>query len=365
MQSNISISREFINTRRNVEYILSKLPSRDRSLYKRFDAVRRDYFRSYWQAVANDINADIENLGYDYFRLVKDGKKTFVRYGEVMLDDHLTLAIAGNKPLVNKLLKEAGYHVPEFCEYKPETLSTALSFMHQHRGNFVVKPANASGGGRGITTKVNNRTRLVKSSYKAAIHSTGSKLIIEKEHSGKNCRLLYLNGEFIDALQRDAPAVTGDGKNSIRNLIRNENNKRLEALSPYALSPLTIDLDTRYTLLNQGLSLNDVPTKGQKLRVKTATNQCSRFENHTVKNSIHPSIVDYGRNISRVINVTLSGVDLMINDHSVAVEDSGCIVNEINTTPGLHHHELISSPRDKVNVGSIVVNYIFDNEESR
>ncbi len=360
MQSNMSISREFINTRRNVEYILSKLPSRERSLYKQFDAIRADYFRSYWDTVAQDINSTIEDIGYDYYRLTKNNIATYVRYGEVMLDDHLTLAIAGNKPLVNQLLKESNYRVPEFCEYKPETISSALSFMGQHRGNFVVKPANGSGGGRGITTKVNNRTRLIKSSYKAAIHSTGSRLIIEKEHSGKNYRLLYLNGEFIDAIQRDPPGIIGDGKHSIENLIRDENTKRLQALAPYALSPLTIDLDTRYTLLHQGLSLKDVPVEGQKIKVKTATNQCSRFENHTVKNSIHPDIVDYGRSISKVINVTLSGVDLMIDDHTLPLTESGCVVNEINTTPGLHHHELISCPANRVNVGSIVISYIFD-----
>ena len=61
-----------------------------------------------------------------------------------------------------------------------------------------------------------------------------------------------------------------------------------------------------------------------------------------------------------MINVEFSGVDLMIEDHSLPLQESGCVVNEINTTPGLHHHALVEDEQNATRVGQVVINYIFD-----
>lgn len=353
-----AIGREYTFARRNLEFILSRMPSWERTCYRRFAARRSQYFNTYWHAVADTVDAEIESIGYDFFRLRRNGRVTYVRHGEVMLDDHLTLEIAGNKPLISKLLAEQGFSVSPFFEYRPETIKLAYAFMCQQGGNYVVKPAAGSGGGRGITTKVNSRKRLIDASFKAAIHSTGNRLVIEREHSGNNYRLLYLNGKFLDAIRRDPPAVTGDGKSTLTELIRKETRERLECRETQALSPLTIDLDTRYTLSDRAQSLWQVIPTGHRIQVKTATNQNSRRENHVVRTCLHPSIIEYGRRISEIINVTLSGVDMMINDHAAPLEESGCVVNEINTTPGLHHHDLVSSTTDRSDVGAVIADYI-------
>lgn len=360
-----AIGREITSARCAFEFVLSKLPSWERDSYRRFAARRLSYFHNYWHRVATSVGSEIDDVGYGFYRLRKNGLVTYVRHGEVMLDNHLTLEMAGNKPLISRLLGEQGYSVPEFFEYRPDTLYRAYSFMRENGSNFVVKPAVGSGGGRGITTKINSRKRLVNASFKAAIHSSGNRLLIEKEHSGKNYRLLYLNGIFLDAIQRESPSVTGDGKSTLGELIREENRRRLESDNVEALSPLTIDLDARYTLVDRSLSLNHVASAGQKIEVKTATNQNSRWENHSVRESVHPSIIEYGSQISKDISVALSGVDMMIDDHKAPLEGSGCLVNEINTTPGLHHHDLISSADEKLDVGAMIVDYIFRQEDAR
>ncbi len=344
--------------RRGFEQGRTVLFSKDWRLKNRFEAPRDVFFNDYWTKVAASVGADIDSVGYGYFRLQRDGKTTFVRRGEVMLDDHITLNIAGNKPLVHQLLKEQKYAVPEYHEYDLSSISSAESFMNARGGNFVVKPASGAAGGWGITTKINSTNRLRQSSYKASAFS--SKLIIEQELPGENYRLLYLNGEFIDAIRRDSPGVTGDGISTLQELIDQENEARLNSSTPYALSPLTTDLDCLYTLADRGASLEDVPDKGERVEVKTTTNQYSRYENHSVVDEIHPSIVDYGREISKVINVTLSGVDVMMTNCTLPLVESDCVVNEINTTPGLHHHALVSDQEKEVAVGPMIIDYIFE-----
>lgn len=326
-------------------------------LIEPFNDLRRAFFKDYWETVAKSVNAEIDSVGYGFYRLKREGRRTFVRNSEVMLDDHLTLNIAGNKPLVHKLLVEKGYTVPEYLEYEASSIKNAARFMQERNGNFVVKPASGTGAGAGITTKVNSLYRLRKASAKASIFSR--KLIMEKEIAGLSYRLLYLDGEFIDAICRDSPGVIGDGESTLKELVTFENQKRLKASPAISLSPLTIDLDCLYTLIDKNYSLDHVPGNGERFIVKTAANQYSQYENHSVTDIIHPSIIEYGKALSQVINVTLSGVDLMMTDCTKPLEESGCVVNEINTTPGLHHHALISRREKEVPVGAIIIEHIF------
>ena len=322
-----------------------------------FNGLRQVYFKDFWQKIAKEASAEIDSVGYGFYRLKRDGFSTFVRHGEVMLDDHLTLDIVGNKPLVYKLLIEKGFHVPDYFEYEMSNLSDAEQFMQARSGNFVVKPASGTGAGAGVTTKVNSVSRLHKASAKASVFSC--KLILEQEIEGLSYRLLYLDGEFIDAIRRDSPGVIGDGRSNLKCLVAKENKKRLMTSTAFALSPLIIDLDCKYTLMDRGISLKHIPGNGEKVVIKTAANQYSRDENHSVRDIIHPSIIEFGSELSKVINVSFSGVDLMIKDCTKPLSESGCVVNEINTTPGVHHHELISKSEKAVPVGSIIIEYIF------
>lgn len=341
-----------------IESVRARAPTRERALLRRFAALRERYFYHYWLAVAGDIGADIDDVGDGFYRLIRRGQRTFVYQGEVMLDDHLTLRIAGNKPLVNRLLQEQGFSVPDYLEYNLSTTASALSFMQASTGNCVVKPASGAAGGRGVCTKINSQKRLLQASCKAAVHSSSSALMIEQEHVGGNYRLLYINGTFIDAIRREAPILTGDGYSSVRALVEKENARRL-CDGDSALSPLTLDLDACYTLADQGMSERHVAAAGEAVSIKTASNQYSRNQNTTVKNSVHPSIIEFGQKISCALGVTLSGVDLMLRDHTVPLHESLCRLNEINTTPGLHHHALISNAEDGVNAGAVVLDYIF------
>lgn len=349
--------QEVLSIRRVLELLRARIPSDERRLEQRFEALRARYFCHYWMEMCREIGAELEDVGDGFYRINRGQKWTFVRQGEVMLDNHLTLLIAGNKPLVNRLLKEQGYAVADFLEYDLHNIEKALSFMQASGQNCVVKPASGAAGGRGVSTKINTRSRLLQASCKAAAYSSNACLMIEKEHTGGNYRLLYLNGKFIDAIRREAPVLTGDGRSTVQKLVEKENESRLQD-GDRALSPLTLDLDARYTLADQGLSVRHVAASGEPVRVKTASNQYSRNDNFSVKDTVHPSIIVFGQKISRAMGVTLSGVDLMLADHTLPMHQSHCHLNEINTTPGLHHHALIANSAHEVKAGAIILDQL-------
>jgi D-alanine-D-alanine ligase-like ATP-grasp enzyme len=350
---------EMLSARRVLEFVLTRMPSEERRLEQSFEALRIRFFDNYWATVAREIGADIENMGYGFHRLRKGHQSTFVNRGEVMLDNHLTLRIAGNKPLVYRLLLERGYRIPEHLEYNLRDIEKAVRFMKDSGGNCVVKPANGAAGGRGVSTKINSRSRLLQASCKASLYSSNAALMIEKEHVGNNYRLLFLNGQLIDAIRRESPKLVGDGYSSVHALVEKENARRLQ-VSNHALSPLTMDLDARYTLADQGMTSRHFPAANTIVKIKSTSNQNSKNENCTVKDSIHSSIIGFCRDINSVFGIALSGVDLMLKDHTLPLHKSFCCFNEINTTPGLHHHALVLNNQSEVKVGSILMNYILN-----
>ena len=112
-------------------------------------------------------------------------------------------------------------------------IDEAYKFQNEILGDVVVKPM-ASWAGQGVTVDIKTPEALKKASLYAS--RFGDKLLIEKHIQGDSYRLLFLNGELIDAVRRDPPQVKGDGKHTIKQLIDRENEKRLNGNEIIALS---------------------------------------------------------------------------------------------------------------------------------
>ena len=63
--------------------------------------------------------------------------------------------------------------------------------------------------------------------------------------------------------------------------------------------------------------------------------------------------------------MALAGVDLIAPDVALPLEESGGMVNEINTTPGLHHHVLVSDPAAGADVGVLVLDRLLSTGSRR
>jgi len=330
---------------------------RRRLTRKRFRELRTTFYADYWRRVAANMQASFDDLGSGFFRLSRNAQHTYVSGYFVQIDDFVTLKIAGNKSLSQKLLHEAGLPVPANLEYTSETLDAAVGFLQQLGGPAVVKPASGAGGS-GISTGITDESML-RSATKSAAAGGSSRFLIEKQIAGDNFRLLYINGELVDVIQRDRPAVTGDGKTSIKGLIKSENARRLNGAPIISLSFLSNDNDVLSFLAKSGLRPDSVPGNGERVVVKDASNQNNARENHRITVPIHPSFNDLGRRVCKVLDIRLLGIDIMATTLETSLEESGGAINEVNTTPAFHHHELISNATDECRAGQLAIEYIF------
>jgi cyanophycin synthetase len=142
--------------------------------------------------------------------------------------------------------------------------------------------------------------------------------------------------------------VIGDGHSSIGELIHRENQERARGRRA-VLGPITIDLDCRSTLRRAGLSLRSVPSAGLVVRVKMATNEGSERDNQTVLGQIGASLAQQGARAAAIVGARLAGVDVITKDPTLPLEPPGAII-EVNTTPGIRFHYMVSNQDQRVEV---------------
>jgi D-alanine-D-alanine ligase-like ATP-grasp enzyme len=320
---------------------------------------RKELYSKIWSNAASDIGAEIHSAENDYFRIVKNDRFTTVQFHYVNIDTYFNMMLVSQKPLVCRMLKELGYPIPRYREFDPYTFDKAKTFLSEIGNSTVVKPRQGSGGG-GVTTGIDTESRLRKASSVAA-SSWSRKMMIEEQCEGESFRLLFLDGELIDAIKRCRPTVVGDGKRSIKELIEAENVDRTSSTSCRALVGLNIDLDCKYWLQDNGMTLASVPNAGERTIVKNVANENSIDDNFSVREIVHSDYKKMGKLLSSSLGVKLIGLDLMSTDISLPLELRQCVVNEINIPPGLHYHELINNSERTANVSARILEFALMN----
>lgn len=311
------------------------LVSRLRRDYRDAKQQRANFYRDMWQDAAADCGGDFRVLDGDLIEISRgDAVARFIR-NITPLDDPATLRFVGNKALVHECLREAGLPTPDFRAFGTKQLQASHDF-HRNHSTCVIKPAFGTGSGHGVTTGIETASQLRKAALTAAAFCP--ELIIEEQIPGENYRLLFLDGELLDAIRRRPPAVTGDGRRTIRELVEASNKARLAAGYQVAQVVLAFDPDMRRTLRQAGLSLSTVPAEGVVVVLKTAINDNQADENESVTDVLAQSIIAAARRAAVVTGVRLAGVDIITTAPDRSLEDSGGVILEVNTTPGLHFH---------------------------
>ena len=242
------------------------------------------------------------------------------------------------KPLVYQMFAERGLRVPEHMVFQLQELDRATEFLKRHPRGCVVKPANGTSSGQGVTTHILTGRELRAASVLASLYCP--ELLIEPMIPGECYRLLVLKGEMIHAVCRRGPRLVGDGVSNVAMLIQAENERRKNQ----GESLLDVDRDCLFTLGYQDLSIESVPLQGQMFMGKSVNDpRRTRVEVRTVYNEVVTGMIcdvlkTSAESAAKILNSELVGVDLITVDPTVSLEKSGGVINEVNTTPGLHHH---------------------------
>jgi D-alanine-D-alanine ligase-like ATP-grasp enzyme len=107
---------------------------------------------------------------------------------------------------------------------------------------------------------------------------------------------------------------------------------------------LDIDRDCVFTLGYQHLTLESTPPAGREFVVKSVNDPVRKYAEvrtvytDVVTDLICPSIRQNAERAALLVGSEFLGVDIITPDPTVPLRQSGGVINEVNTTPALHHH---------------------------
>lgn len=217
---------------------------------------------------------------------------------------------------------------------------TAFSFAKKHGFPLVVKP-NVGGFSRGAHFPINNYWQLLKASILVKIwwHSS----IVERYLAGNNYRVVVVKEQIMVIAKRHQPFVIGNGVDSIAGLIAKENTLRKEM----GLLPIMAIIPKNKAITNhlkqQGLSLDSVPKKAQKIKLhhKIAIKLGGIVE-AVPTDKISANNIKTLLKIVRYFDANILGIDIICSgDLTADFTKQNCIFLELNSRPFLQMHAAV------------------------
>ncbi|WP_437810039.1 cyanophycin synthetase [Sorangium sp. So ce1078] len=264
----------------------------------------------------------------------------------------VAVEIAGNKQLTKELLARAGLPAPRGVVVT--TAGEAARALGELRAPVVVKPLDGNQG-KGVSLNLWTEEQVREAFEIARAHR--SRVLVEEMVSGRNYRVLVVNGRVVAASERLPAHVVGDGRLTVAELIAQENENPLRADGHNGvLTKIVVDDVVRAGLAKQGRSLDEVPAPGERFFLRESVNLSTGGTARDVTDEIHPDTARLCERAARAIDLDICGIDLVAEDIARPL-GSGAII-ELNAAPGIrmHEHPSEGKPRD---VGGAIVEMLY------
>ncbi|WP_437286261.1 cyanophycin synthetase [Sorangium sp. So ce406] len=264
----------------------------------------------------------------------------------------VAVEIAGNKQLTKELLERAGLPTPRGVVVR--TAGEAARALGELRAPVVVKPLDGNQG-KGVSLNLWTEAQ-VREAFDIA-REYRARVLVEEMVSGRNYRVLVVNGRVVAASERLPAHVVGDGQRTVAELIALENQNPLRANGHNGvLTKIVVDDVVRAGLAKQGRSLDEVPAAGERFFLRESVNLSTGGIARDVTDEIHPDTTRLCERAARAIDLDICGIDLVADDIAQPL-GRGAII-ELNAAPGIrmHEHPSEGKPRD---VGGAIVEMLY------
>ncbi len=266
----------------------------------------------------------------------------------------IAVDIAGNKHATKTLLGDMGIPVPKGYRIREEEELEAT--LERVGFPVVIKPLDGNHG-KGATVGVQSLEEAKVAWEKAKEYSRW--VIVEKQLVGADFRALVVNNRLIAVAKRVPAHVVGDGKQTIQELIDETNSDPRRGYGhENVLTEIDVDSQTMRCIKNAGYDLESILPKGEVLYLKTTANISTGGTAIDVTDEVHPENVFLFERIARIIGLDVAGVDIIAENVSEPLHESGGGIIEVNAAPGFRMH-LAPSEGIGRNVAEHVLDMLF------
>ena len=176
-------------------------------------------------------------------------------------------------------------------------------------------------------------------------------IIIEQQEFGDKYRIFISFDKIIYIQKHNIPQIIGDGKSTIYELIKNYPPIDLQKQYDFKLHSIK-NIDNNL-IKNQGYNLHEILDKNKKLYATSVVNyhNGSIIEDIDI-NTVHQSNIIMFKNINKIVDLNISGIDFITND--ITIPNNGKVI-EVNAGPG---YDLV---KHKETINKKLINSLFNN----
>jgi cyanophycin synthetase len=272
----------------------------------------------------------------------------------------LGVELACDKEATKRILAAAGVPVPR---------GTVINFLDdleesiEYVGGYpiVIKPLDGNHG-RGITIDIRSWPEA-EVAYDAARQVSRS-VIVERYYTGRDHRVLVVDGKVVAVAERVPAHVVGDGRSTIAELIEetNKDPNRGEG-HDNVLTRIELDRSSYQLMERQGYTLHSVLPKNEICYLRATANLSTGGIAVDRTDEIHPENVWLAQRVVKAIGLDIAGLDIVTSDISRPLREVDGVIVEVNAAPGFRMHVAPSRgiPR---NVAGAVMDMLFPSEQS-
>lgn len=262
--------------------------------------------------------------------------------------------LAGEKILTKKILSEG--LVPTPRGKVAENEEHAVEIARELGKVVVVKPCQGNQG-KGVSLNLESESQ-VRAAYKVA-ENYGSKILVEEQVFGRHYRILVVNGKVEAVAERFPAQVRGDGVHTIRELIEIENDDPRRGYGhEKPLTKIHIDQVMFNVLARQNLTMNYVPEQDEVVNLRDNANLSTGGTSVDVTDAIHKENNILACRVARLLELDVAGVDVVTEDISLPILETGGAVIEVNAAPGIRMHLYPTQGKHRP-VGDAIVDYLY------
>lgn len=284
-----------------------------------------------------------DEYGYAGQIVTNSGRRHYFLDSRLDINTLGATEIAADKDYAAHFMRKMGYPVPEgeafFSRGWAKVIRSkrdgraALRYATKLGFPVFVKP-NSKSRGLGV---VKARTRAEFERAYSAAEKADRVVLVQRPYRGKDYRVVVIDGRVISAYERRPLTVTGNGRDTISNLLT-ELQKRFKKEGRDTIINLK-DWRIARKLSSLGLTMRSIPEKDSRIELLDNANLSAGGESFDVTETMHPKFKALATNLTRDMGLRLCGVDLMIEDGiEKPPRKGGFVVIEINAAPGLDHY---------------------------
>ncbi|AFZ13139.1 cyanophycin synthetase [Crinalium epipsammum PCC 9333] len=269
----------------------------------------------------------------------------------------LAVELACDKEGTKQILRDAGVPVPKgtVIHYLDE-LEEAIGDVGGYP--IVIKPLDGNHG-RGITININTWQEAEEAYDAASVASKTRSVIVERYYTGRDHRVLVINGKLVAVAERVPAHVVGDGKSTIAELIEKTNSdpNRGEG-HDNVLTNIQLDRTSWQLLEKLGYNLETILPPGEICYLRATANLSTGGIAVDRTDEVHPENIWLFSRVAKIIGLDIAGIDVVTSDISQPLHQTGGVIVEVNAAPGFRMHVSPSQGLPR-NVAAPVLDMLF------